>query len=122
MRYETLEKVKCIFSEEDKDRIIRSLYNEIEIIKREIKEVEEKAKKRLEDVDDFLKNNKFRILGRTCKNGKEKEILLILRFCDGTQIDYRYKFLKIADMRNKLQELKEKYSDVSWEDFEEEIK
>lgn len=122
MRYEYQKLLRRIFSEEDKAKIISKLHDEIEEMKREIESVSTAADERIEYVQHSLKDKKYSILGRTFKNGKKKEILLIIRLEDGTQFDERYVFDKIVDMRNKLSELKEKHSDVSWDNFEEEIK
>ena len=44
-------------------------------------------------------------------------IFLIKRYPDQSQRDERYEFNKIADMRKKMIELEEKYSDSDWSNF-----
>lgn len=105
MRFNTERSVRSIFSEEDKDYLISRLQQEIDKIKAEIVEVEKAAETRIEYVNDCLQNKKFSIIGSTYKNGKNKEILLIIKLEDNTQFDERYSLKKIVDMREKLTEL-----------------
>ena len=97
-------------------------YNDLEEQKRKIEEFVERANKRIEWVKECEDNKNFRILGSTFKNGKNKEILLIIRYPDGSQRDERYSFGTISELRSKMSELKEKYSGVNWDDFYYEIK
>lgn len=55
------------------------------------------------------------------KDGKNKLILLIIRYPDGTQRDERYSFSKISEMRSKWEELKETHAEVDWSKFCEDI-
>ena len=96
--------------------------NDLEEQKRKIDEFVERANKRIEWVKECENNKNFRILGNTFRNGKNKEILLIIRYPDGSQRDERYSFSKITELRSKMSELQEKYSGVSWDEFIYEIK
>ncbi len=116
----------------DYDKKVFSVKNLIEYKKHFEKDIAEKQKeleefidrgvKRINTIKEYESNKEYCILGSTHKlDGKKKEILLILRYPDNTQQDERYVFDKIADMRNKLSELKAKYSGVDWSQFQEEI-
>lgn len=76
---------------------------------------------RLEWIQTCEKNKEYRIFGGMHKHGRQKEILCIVRYPDGTQRDERYSFSKISDAREKLKELRDKYSDVDWSAFTEEF-
>lgn len=104
-----LEKYKRIFEKDIKDK------------KKELEDFVERAKKRIEWIKECENNKNYSILGRTFKQGRNKEILLIIKYPDGTQRDERYSFSKISEMRDKLSELKGVYSGVDWSKFEHEI-
>jgi len=80
-----------------------------------------RGKERIIEVAKKEENNQYAIFGRTYKDGRKKSILLIIRYADGSQRDERYSYLKIADLCNKMSELKDKHKNVDWSEFEEEI-
>lgn len=95
-----------------------------EYISRKQKELEEfleRGNKRLKNIEQWEKEKAYKILGSLHKDGKKKEVMLIIRYPDGTQKVERYKFDKISDARAKLKELREIRSGVDWSAFEEEI-
>lgn len=81
----------------------------------------DRANERIKWIKECEENKRYSILGRLYKDGRNKGIMLIIKFEDGTQRDERYTYTKITDARIKLEELKEKYSGVDWSKFEEEI-
>lgn len=96
--------------------------NDLAEQQKKINEFVERANKRIEWIKECEANKNFRILGSTFKSGKNKEILLIIRYPDDSQRDERYSFTSITELRIKMEELKEKYSGVNWDDFRYEIK
>lgn len=96
---------------------------EINIIdkQKELSEFIDRANERIKWIEECERNNNYSILGRLYKDGRNKGILLIIRYKDGTQRDERYSFNKISEAKKKLSELQEKYSDVDWSKFEFEI-
>lgn len=110
-----------ILTEKDLDRYIILFEKDIEDKKKELEAFIDRATKRIEWVKECENNKNYCILGRTFKNGRKKEIMLIVRYPDGTQRDERYSFDKISEMRDKLSELEEKYTGVDWAKFEHEI-
>lgn len=112
---------KWIYNEKDILVYKRMFEKDISEKKRELSEFLDRANNRLEWINSCEKDKRYVILGRACKNGKNKDILLIIRYEDGTQRDERYSYAKISDMRNKLEELKIKYDGVDWSQFKDEF-
>ena len=119
MNYKSYE--ECVFTQKDLDRYMKEFYKDIEKQKQQILEYEKRAKERINLIDNWEHQKNFIILGSTYKNGKKKVIFLIKRYPDQSQRDERYEFNKIADMRKKMIELEEKYSDSDWSNFVREI-
>lgn len=119
MRYEDCD--NKIMTEEDLERYKKIFEKDIEDKKKELETFVGRAVKRIEWIKESENNKNYCILGRTYKSGRKKEILLIVRYADGTQRDERYSFNKIREMRNKLSELEEKYAGVDWSKFKREI-
>ena len=115
------EYMKSIFSDNDIERYHRIISEDINKRQLALEKFLVEAKQRLENVKKLELEKKYCVVGRTYRKGKNKDILLIIRYPDGTQRDERYSFSKISDMRKKLIELKEKYSGVDWSGFTEEI-
>lgn len=112
---------KRIYNEEDILEYKRMFEKDIASKQKELSEFLDRANNRLKWINEQEKNNKYRILGRTYKNGKNKDILLIIKYEDGTQKDERYSYNKVSDMRDKLEELKVKHCGVDWSQFVNEI-
>lgn len=119
MRYADYDKI--VMTEEDLIRYKRQFEKDIADKQKELSEFVDRAHKRLKQLREYEENKQFVIVGGLRRKGREKEILLIIRYPDGTQRDERYSFDKIAELRTKLEELKEKYSGVDWSGFDEEI-
>jgi hypothetical protein len=119
MRYADYD--KCVFNNGDLIRCKRILEEDIASKQKELEEFIKRANERIEYIKSSEENKNYRILGGLRKQGKDKTIMLIKRYDDGTQRDERYTYNKIADVRIKLAELKEKYSGVDWSDFTEEM-
>lgn len=119
MNYKLYE--SCVFTQEDLDYFVKKFYEDIEKQKQQILEFEKCARDRIALIDNWEKQKNFIILGRTFKYGKEKCISFIKRYPDQSQIEKRYNFNKIADMRKKMIELEEKYSGADWSRFKKEI-
>lgn len=120
MRYEDYDNE--IMCENDIEKYKKFFEEDIERKQKELLEFIERAEKRVEWINSCIINKTYQILGGTYKNGKNKEIMLIIRFPDGTQKNERYKFKYVSDMREKLNELKLKYNGVDWSNFDEKIK
>lgn len=114
--------LQSICTEQDFKKYKKFFDEDIAKQQKALEEFVVKAEERLNIVKQYEDNKQFVILGSTMKDGRNKEILLIIRYPDGSQRDERYSFGSIADMRSKLAELKETYSDVDWSKFEEDIK
>lgn len=112
---------RYVFTQKDLDGYMKDFYKDIEERKQQILEFEKRAKERIALIDNWEKQKNFIILGRTYKQGKTKGILLIKRYPDQSQVDKRYEFDKIADMRKKMLELEDKYSGVDWSRFERDV-
>lgn len=110
-----------VLTESDLEKYKILFERDIEEKKNELDAFIDRANKRIEWVKECEINKNFCILGRTFKSGRKKEIMLIVRYPDGTQRDERYSFDKISEMRDKLSELEEKYTGVDWSKFEHEI-
>lgn len=119
MRYADYDKM--IYTDEDLLRRVAYFEKDIANKQKELSEFIKRANDRVSWIKECEENKKYCIIGRTYKDGRDKGILLILRFEDGTQRDERYSYNKIGDMKIKLAELKEKYSGVDWSMFDEEI-
>lgn len=119
MNYEQYD--RYVYTKNDLEKYLEKFNQDIEQQKLEIIEFEKRAKERIALIDNWEQQKNFIILGRTYKDGKKKGILLIKRYPDQSQRDERYEFNKIADMRKKMIELKEKYSGVDWSKFKKEI-
>lgn len=115
-----------IMSEDDIEKYKQLFEADIEeTIKRKRKELAdfiERAEKRVSYINEHMLNKDYRILGRTYKEGNKKCILFIIQFPSGLQISERYESNYVSDIRKKLSELKQKYCDVDWSRFEEEIR
>ena len=93
-----------------------------EHIRRKQKELDEflvRGNERIEKIKEWESLKNYKILGRLFKVGRNKKIILIIRYSDGTQKDERYTFSKISEARNKLEELRKYHSGVDWSEFEE---
>ena len=112
---------KRIYNEEDILNYKRMFEKDIAEKQRELSEFLDRANDRLKWLNACEEDKRYIILGRACKNGKNKDILLIIRYEDGTQRAERYSYSKISDMRSKLEELKNKYSNVDWSQFVDEF-
>lgn len=112
---------KRIYNEEDILNYKRMFEKDIAEKQRELSEFLDCANNRLKWLNACEEDKRYIILGRACKNGKNNDILLIIRYEDGTQRDERYSYGKISDMRNKLEELKIKYCGVDWSQFVDEF-
>ena len=109
--------LKRIFDEEDAAQIIKEYKQEVEKIESYIKLLQEESKQRILTVNRYMDNSDYQVLGRVLKHGKEKFILLTLRFPDGTQRDYRFYFNTIKEVRIKLSKLKNTLKG-DWSQFE----
>lgn len=79
------------------------------------------AEKRVKWVCQCEVEHNYKILGHMCRNGKNKYIMLIKRYPDGSQSEEKYEYGKIKDCREKLKELQEKYNGVDWSQFTNEL-
>lgn len=80
-----------------------------------------RGKERIRRIKEYEENKDYKILGSTYRDKQKKCILLIVRYPDGSQRDERYEFSKIAEMRKALAVLREKYKEVDWSQFHEDI-
>lgn len=112
---------RYVYTKKDLDKYLKIFNKDIEQQKHEIIEFEKRAKDRIALIDNWEQQKNFIILGRTYKCGKKKWILLIKRYPDQSQVDEKYEFDKIVDMRKKMLELEDKYSGADWSKFEKEI-
>lgn len=119
MRYADYD--RKVMTEQDLEKYKQYFEKDIFDKQKELQEFVDRANARLKTIKEYDKNKQFVILGSTHKDGRKKEIMLIIRYPDGTQRDERYSFDKIAELREKLAELKEKYSGIDWSQFYEEI-
>lgn len=119
MRYAEYDRKIC--NDEDVLRYKNLFEKDIADKQNELQEFIKRGNERVKWIKESEENKEFSILGGLRKNGRNKEILLIIRYKDGTQRDERYLYGKIGDAKNKISELKEKYSGVDWSKFEEEI-
>lgn len=88
---------------------------------KQLEEFLEKGNQRLKDIEKWESEKNYEILGSLHRDGKGKEIMLIIRYPDGTQKTERYKFSKISEARAKLKKLREIHQGVDWSAFAEEI-
>lgn len=93
----------------------------IEEKKKELEQFLLRGNERIEKIKEWEAAKNYKILGRLFKDGRNKEIMLIIRYPDGTQKDKRYIFSKASEARDKLEELRKFHSGVDWSLFEEEI-
>lgn len=112
---------RMIHNEKDIQKYKNMFERELEDKRKELSEFIERAEKRVIWLNECEENKQYCIIGGLHKKGKNKDILLIIRYPDGTQRDERYSYPKISDLRNKLVELKYKYTGVDWSNFDEEI-
>lgn len=112
---------KNIYNADDILKYKRMIEKDIAERQKELSEFLDRANSRLKWIENCEKEKKYSILGRTYKNGKNKNILLIIRYENGDQRDERYSYNKISEMRTKLEELKIKYDGVDWSKFTNEI-
>jgi hypothetical protein len=119
MRYADYDRM--VYSEEDILKYKNLFEKEIVDKQKELSEFLNRANERVKCIKEWEENKRYKILGSTYRTGKEKRILLIIRYEDGTQKDERYKFDRIGDLRSKLLQLKEIHSGVDWNMFREEI-
>ena len=116
-----LKHLNDVFCKNDIDKFKQNFDNEIQTRLKQIDDFVAQAEQRIKIVEEYEQNKQFCILGSTYKEGRTKNILLIIRYEDFTQRDERYSFNTIKEMRTKLAELKEKYNWVDWSGFNEEI-
>ena len=93
-----------VSTETDLERYKIIFERDIENKKNELDAFINRANQRIEWVKECENNKNYCIIGHTFKSGRKKEILLIVRYPDGTQRDERYTFDKISEMRDKLSE------------------
>lgn len=106
---------------EDLERYKKYFQEDIAKKEKELSDFIDRGYKRIKWIKECEKNKNYSVVGGTMKDGKCKSILFIIRYPDGTQREERYNFTKIAEMRNKLQELKTKHDGIDWSLFHEEI-
>jgi hypothetical protein len=116
MRYSDYD--KSIYTSEDIIKYKRLFEKDIADKQKELSEFVDRANERIKWIEECEINNDYSILGRLYKDGRNKNVLLIIRYKDGTQRDERYSFNKIAEAKKKLSELQEKHSNVDWSKFE----
>ena len=119
MRYAEYD--KRINTVDDLEKYKRYFENDIKTKQKELEDFIDRANKRISVVKQWESEKQYKILGSLHRDGGNKGILLIIRYKDGTQREERYSFGKISEARTKLAELKNKYVDVDWSDFKEEI-
>lgn len=119
--YQYLEYLKNISSTEDLMKYQTAFEDEIFKKQKELKEFIKQANERLKTLKDYEERKRYHVSGFTYKSGRTKHIYLLVEYIDGTNRAERYSFDKIADLRVKLTELKQKYSGVDWSEFKEEI-
>lgn len=110
-----------VHTQSEYEKIIEKFNLEIEKQKSDLEIFSKKALARIDKLKSCGKNLEYVVLGGTRKSGNKKEILLIIRYPDGTQRYEGYLFNKIQDMRTKLEELKKKYPCKDWSNFRIEI-
>lgn len=110
-----------IINENDILKYKRLFEKDIDDKQKELSEFLDRANAKVEWINKCEQEKKYSVLGTAYKDGKNKNILLIIRYEDGTQRNERYSFRKISEMREKLEELKDKHSDVDWSLFENKI-
>lgn len=113
--------IKKVFSAESLNRMSAIYDKEIARITENKKQLIQLANDRIRQINTWEASGNYKILGSTYKNGKQKCIILIIRYPDETQRDLRFHFNKIADMRTMLNGLREKYSSGDWTSFSEDI-
>lgn len=113
--------VNKVMSVEDLEKYKKAFEKDIINKQQELLDFIEQSEERIKTLEEYEANKQYKILGHTGRDGRNKYILLIIRYVDMTQREERYIFSKIADLRVKLKELKEKYSGVDWSGFDEEI-
>jgi len=113
------DKVKNVFCQRELDMYKNIFEKEIEIMQKNLDDFVLSSKSRIKQIEKYENENDFKLLGGVRRDGKNKIILLIKRYPDGTQRDERYIFEKISELRIKLKELKEKYSGGDWTMFKE---
>lgn len=119
MKYADYDRSVC--SIEDLNKYKNLFEKDIADKHKELDEFIERANERVKWIKECEENKRYSILGHISKNGRDKEIMFIIRYEDGTQRTERYSYSKIGEVRTKLTELKEKYSGVDWSRFEEEF-
>lgn len=110
-----------VFTTSDLEKYIKIFEKDIINRQKQLLDYKDRANNRIRWIEECEVSKNYCILGGTMKNGRNKSILLIIRYPDGTQRDIRYSFNKVSEMRKKLQELKTVYSGVDWTKFTEEI-
>lgn len=119
MRYADYD--KSVKSVADLERYKKVFEKDIADKQKELEDFINRANERIKWIEECECNKNYIILGRTFKDGRNKEIMLIVRYPDGSQRDERYSFSKISELRDKMRELEEKYSGVDWSAFDYEI-
>jgi hypothetical protein len=112
---------KMVYNENDMVRYKALFEKDILDKATELSKFLDRANERIKWIKECEANKKYSILGSTQKSGKDKSILLIIRYEDGSQRDERYNYSKITELREKLTELREKHNGVDWSKFREEI-
>lgn len=113
--------LKDVFCEADINKFKQKFDDEIQTLLKQTDDFVAQAEQRVKLVEEYEQNKRFCILGATYREGRTKNILLIVRYEDSTQRDERYSFNTIKEMRLKLAELKNKYNWVDWSGFNERI-
>ncbi|WP_395548802.1 MULTISPECIES: hypothetical protein [unclassified Lacrimispora] len=112
---------KSIYYEKDVIEHKRLFEKDIADRQKELSEFLDRANIRVEWINKCEQEKRYSISGRTYRDGKNKNILLLIRYEDGSLRQERYSYVKISDMRSKLDTLKSKYCGVDWSKFTDEI-
>ena len=112
---------KSIYYEKDVIEHKRLFEKDIADRQKELSEFLDRAVTRVEWINKCEQEKRYSISGRTYRDGKNKNILLLIRYEDGSLRQERYSYVKISDMRSKLNTLKSKYDGVDWSKFTDEI-
>ncbi|WP_313584607.1 hypothetical protein [Lacrimispora sp.] len=118
MRYSDYD--KSIYYENDVIEHRRLFEKDIADRQKELSEFLDRANTRVEWIYNCEQEKRYSVSGRTYKDGKNKNILLLIRYEDGSVRQERYSYGKISEMKNELKKLKAKY-DVDWSNFTNEI-
>lgn len=108
-------------SVEDLEKYKKHIEKDIVDRQKELEEFVKRGNQRIQWIEECERNNNYRILGSAFKDGRNKSIVLIVRYPDGTDRTERYSYTKVTEMREKISELKKVHSGVDWSEFRVEI-